>query len=70
MRRARGSISRNSCSDLGARLSNWPMPVALPPGLARLDTRPAPTGSEAVAKTIGMVRVARRATTAAGCGGA
>ena len=33
-------------------------PVALPPGLARLSTRPAPTGSAANGNTIGTVRVA------------
>jgi hypothetical protein len=30
-------------------------PVALPPGRARLANTPAPTGSEAMAKTIGIV---------------
>jgi hypothetical protein len=30
-------------------------PVALPPGRARLANKPAPTGSEAMAKTIGIV---------------
>ncbi len=34
-------------------------PVALPPGLARLITRPAPTGSVPVAKTMGITLVAR-----------
>jgi hypothetical protein len=33
-------------------------PVALPPGRAKLSTRPAPTGSAAIANTIGTVRVA------------
>ena len=33
-------------------------PVTLPPGRARLATSPAPSGSPATAKTIGMVEVA------------
>ena len=33
-------------------------PVALPPGRARLSTKPAPTGSATIANTIGTVRVA------------
>ena len=33
-------------------------PVALPPGRARLSTKPAPTGSPATGNTIGTVRVA------------
>src|SRR5262249_45795236 len=32
-------------------------PVALPPGRARLATKPLPTGSATIAKTIGMMRV-------------
>ena len=38
--------------------SNKVNPVALPPGRARLSTKPAPTGSTACANTIGTVRVA------------
>jgi hypothetical protein len=34
-------------------------PVMLPPGRARLSTKPPPTGSMALANTIGTVRVAR-----------
>lgn len=34
------------------------MPVTLPPGLARLWTRPVPTGSFAIVKTMGMTNVA------------
>ena len=34
-------------------------PVTLPPGRARLATRPVPTGSPATANTIGMSDVAR-----------
>ena len=33
-------------------------PVALPPGRARLSTKPAPTGSPTTGNTIGTVRVA------------
>ena len=33
-------------------------PVALPPGRAKLLTKPAPTGSATKAKTIGTLRVA------------
>ena len=36
-------------------------PVALPPGRARLATKPEPTGSAAIANTIGIVRVACKA---------
>ena len=39
-------------------------PVALPAGLARLATRPLPTGSVASAKTIGILNVARFAASA------
>ena len=38
--------------------SNMMNPVALPPGRARLATKPAPTGSTTIANTIGTVRVA------------
>ena len=38
--------------------SNCMKPVALPPGRARLSTKPAPTGSGTIANTIGTVRVA------------
>jgi hypothetical protein len=33
-------------------------PVALPPGRAKLSTKPAPTGSPAIGNTIGTARVA------------
>src|SRR5262245_25313219 len=36
-------------------------PVTLPPGLARLATRPSPTGSAAIEKMIGIAEVARLA---------
>ena len=38
--------------------SNRVKPVALPPGRARLSTKPAPTGSVTCTNTIGTVRVA------------
>ena len=38
--------------------SNMIKPVALPPGRARLSTKPAPTGSGTIANTIGTMRVA------------
>ena len=38
--------------------SNTMNPVALPPGRARLSTKPAATGSTTIGKTIGTVRVA------------
>ena len=41
-------------------------PVTLPPGRARLATRPAPTGSPAIAITMGIVVVARLAANAGG----
>ncbi len=42
------------------------LPVTLPPGRARLATRPAAIGSAMVAITIGIVAVALRAASAAG----
>src|SRR5262245_46226586 len=43
-------------------------PVMLPPGCARLATKPRPTGSVAVTMTIGTVVVARLATSMKGAG--
>ena len=40
--------------------------MTLPPGRARFATRPAPTGSPAAAKTIGMAEVARLAARVGG----
>jgi len=55
-----GTISLSSWSHLppisGSKLLK---PVIFPPGCARLGTRPWPTGSEIMAKTIGIVEVAR-----------
>ena len=56
-RAARSALS--SSSHFPARLySNDMKPVALPPGRARLSTKPAPTGSMTNGNTIGTVRVA------------
>ena len=41
-------------------------PVTLPPGRAKLATRPLPTGSRPATNTIGMVVVAALAASAAG----
>ena len=58
-RRRPGTTSRKSSSRLPARSVGWSdRPVTLPPGRARLATRPLPTGSPATAKTIGMTDVA------------
>src|SRR5262249_51541567 len=57
-RRSRGTTSRKSSSRLAARSVAWPdRPVTLPPGRARLATKPPPTGSFAIAKTMGMTDV-------------
>src|SRR5262249_219628 len=53
-----GAISFRSCSHfvgiIGSMLVN---PVTLPPGSAKLATKPLPTGSETLTNTIGIVRV-------------
>src|SRR6266851_4720985 len=52
-RRRRGTTSRNNSRRLPARSVAWPdRPVTLPPGRARLATKPPPTGSFAMAKTM------------------
>ena len=54
-----GAICLSSSSHFPLRpYSNAMKPVALPPGRARLSTKPAPTGSRRVVNTIGTVRVA------------
>jgi hypothetical protein len=54
-----GAISLSSASHLPLKLySSVINPVALPPGRARLSTKPAPTGSPTIGKTIGTLRVA------------
>ena len=58
-RRRAGTTSRKSWSRLPARSVCWSdRPVTLPPGRAKLATRPVPTGSPAPATTIGMTDVA------------
>ena len=55
----RGAISLSSSSHFPLKLySNCMKPVTLPPGRARLSTKPAPTGSVTFTNTIGTVRVA------------
>ena len=54
-----GAICLSSSSHFPLILySNAMKPVALPPGRAKLFTKPAPTGSATAANTIGTVRVA------------
>jgi hypothetical protein len=62
-----GIASLRSCSRLATKSGDWVVsPVILPPGRARLETTPPPTGSIAVGKTIGMVFVALFTARAAG----
>ena len=54
-----GAISLSSSSHFPPKpYSYWTKPVALPPGRARLSTKPAPTGSATAVNIIGTVRVA------------
>ena len=54
-----GAISFNNSTHFTLKLySNCIKPVALPPGRARLATKPAPTGSMTITNTIGTARVA------------
>ena len=54
-----GAICLSSSSHFPLRpYSNEVKPVALPPGRARLSTKPAPTGSTTCTNTMGTVRVA------------
>src|SRR5215470_12550934 len=59
------SCSISSCFCPSSR-KNMLTPVTLPPGRLRLATRPAPTGSPPLLKTIGIVCVAALAASAAG----
>ena len=55
----RGATSLSSSSHFPAKPnSEVTNPVALPPGRAKLATKPPPTGSVALANTIGTLRVA------------
>ena len=66
MRTALGTISCSSPSRLATSSATKKlMPVALPPGRARLATRPSLTGSSPTPKTIGIVVVAALAASAA-----
>ena len=61
-----GTSSDSSSSRLGISSAvSMLTPVRLPPGRARLATRPAPTGSPPPMKTIGIVEVALFAASAA-----
>src|SRR6516164_1384642 len=54
-----GATSLSSSSNFAFRLNSYEVkPVALPPGRARLATKPPPTGSIVVTNTIGTVRLA------------
>ena len=54
-----GAISLSSSSHFAPKPYSYAMnPVALPPGRARLSTKPAPTGSGTITNTIGTVLVA------------
>jgi hypothetical protein len=67
MRAEVGTSSRKSPKRLAANSAEKKlMPVAFPPGRARLATRPIFTGSAAVENTIGIVEVAAFAASAAG----
>jgi hypothetical protein len=60
-----GANSRNSPSRFAvSSTARMLTPVTLPPGRLRLATRPSATGSEAIAKTIGMLEVAVLAASA------
>jgi hypothetical protein len=50
----------------GGKLGSCDKPVTLPPGRAKLLTKPLPTGSPTTANTTGMVDVACLAASAAG----
>ena len=53
-----GAICLSSSSHFALVVySKFMNPVALPPGRAKVSTKPAPTGSPATGNTIGMVRV-------------
>jgi hypothetical protein len=57
-RAMRGAICLSSSSHLPAIVGSVKMkPVTLPPGRAKLATKPLPIGSATIAKTMGMVRV-------------
>src|SRR5215472_8423623 len=56
---ASGTSSERSSNRLDVNSTNKMLtPVRLPPGLARLATKPSPTGSVPMTNTIGIVEVA------------
>src|SRR5262249_32309925 len=60
----RGAISLSSSNHFPLKLySEFIKPVTLPPGRAKLSTKPAPTGSSTPANTIGTLRVCWSAPT-------
>ena len=64
---ALGTSSEMSSSRLGIKAAvSMQTPVRLPPGRAKLATRPASTGSMPVSKTMGIVEVACFAANAEG----
>ena len=59
-RARRGAISLSIASHLPVMLASYSSrPVRLPPGRARLATKPEPIGSETVTNTIGIARLSR-----------
>src|SRR6266853_5507548 len=62
-----GAISLSRSSHFAPKVgSGWVKPVRLPPGWARLATKPWATGSLTATKTIGIVRVVRCIAAVAG----
>src|SRR6266851_2131331 len=62
-----GAISLSRSSHFAPKVgSRWVKPVRLPPGWARLATKPWATGSLTATKTIGIVRVVRCIAAVAG----
>jgi hypothetical protein len=62
-----GAMSRNSSSHLLPMLaSKLVKPVMIPPGRAKLSTKPVPIGSETAVNTIGIQGAACRTAFAAG----
>src|SRR5215471_9642701 len=58
IRATRGEISLSSSTHLPAIVGSVKIkPVTLPPGRAKLATKPLPIGSATIAKTMGMVSV-------------
>jgi hypothetical protein len=63
----RGAISLSIASHLPTMLPSYnSSPVRLPPGRARLATKPEPTGSETKRNTIGSARLSRCSAVATG----